>query len=86
MELFTDSKAEACQRVTEPDLSRGIVVECREPYSTARTRYDVRLGPPMTRTELDGVRQRYLDKGIFSTIVRKEPCVKPVRVDCSATR
>ena len=83
MELFADTKAEACQRITEPDLSNGIVVECREAYSFARTRYDVRLGPPLNRAQLDAIRQRYLDKAIFSIIVRKELCVKPVHIDCS---
>ena len=84
LEVTNNSLAEACQRVTEPDLATGLVVQCREFSFEKEARYDVRLGPTKDRTQLDAVRQRYLDKGISSMIVRKEVCIKPVHIDCSA--
>lgn len=84
MEFTEDSQTKACQRASEPDLKNSTVLQCRYSWADS-TNFQVRLGPVDDRAELDRIRKRYLDKGIFSAILRNEACVSVHPVDCRAT-
>ena len=84
MQFQEQSKVHACERAAnEPDLKGSTVVECDD-YYRGQPVFWIRLGPVNDRAELDRIRNRYLQKGVFSVMLRHEECFSSVvRVDCS---
>lgn len=85
MQFSEGSKEAACLRASEPDLRGAVVLRCDAEVFSA-VPFFVRLGPAENRTELDQLRKKYLDRGVFSVILRSEDCSRPLRrVECSGT-
>jgi uncharacterized caspase-like protein len=80
------SKAQACQRASEPDLKGSTVLQCSSFFGDGRPAFLVRLGPSKDRAALDMTRKRYLSRGVFSVILRNEDCslLLPHAVDCAS--
>jgi TIR domain len=84
VQFSEDSKERACRLGSNKDLEGSTVVECYEP-AYGWNHFLVRLGPEDDRTELDRIRKRYLDRGVFSVLLHDEDCSTPLRVvNCAA--
>jgi hypothetical protein len=74
MQFDEKSKAQACQRASEPDLKGSTVLQCSSFFGDGRTAFLVRLGPSKDRAAFDMTRKRYLSRGVFSVLLHNEDC------------
>jgi hypothetical protein len=74
MQFEEKSKAQACQRASEPDLKGSTVLQCSSFFGDDRPAFLVRLGPSKDRAAFEMTRKRYLSRGVFSVLLHNEDC------------
>ena len=82
LEFHEETFEDACALANEPALEFATVWHCQ---NNGDESYMVRLGPVEDRSQLDRIRQMYLERHRFSVIVTQDSCKTMERQSCPTT-